>query len=287
VQRLVIQQLWAEGLFDAAEHYQNYREEHRKKPGSPSRSPGGRRPASGGPEALPDRPPVLPVHGKFSRWREEDRRRETWRGGAYERVMPWLRARWPGAKLTEPEWRELSDAMYNLEASPGHAGGADGRAGARPLQRRGVQLRLPPLDDLFAFPEMLYILMQGTGQGFSVETDYVDELPRIKKQRGQEARDDRRRGRHRGLVRLLPQPSSGCGTGYDVWYDTRVRKKERPPQDQGRPGLGPEPFLELLSFTRNLVMARQGRYLEDTDAHRLACFTGRSSRWAASAGRPS
>lgn len=133
-----------------------------------------------------------------------------------------------------------------------------------------------PLDDLFAFPELLYILMQGSGAGFSVETDYVSELPRIKKQKGKKPE-----------TIVVPDTTEGwCASyfeglqrwwdGYDVWYDTHlVRRANARLKTKGGRSSGPGPLLELLAFARNMVMARQGRYLEDTDAHRLGCFTGR------------
>jgi ribonucleoside-triphosphate reductase (thioredoxin) len=133
-----------------------------------------------------------------------------------------------------------------------------------------------PLEDPFAFAELLYILMQGTGSGFSVESDYVDELPRIKKQRGKKPEvivvpDDTEGwcdSFHKSLLRLWD--------GYDVEYDTHlVRKENSRLKTKGGRASGPGPLLELLSFTRNMFLSRQGRYLEDTDAHRLACFAGR------------
>jgi hypothetical protein len=101
VQRLVIQQLWAEGLFDSAEHYQNYREEHRKARStgpSPPRSP---------PASSKTRSTSRPTSSITSSWRSSPaggRRRSAARrgGSAYERVMPWFqRLPWSGGKLTE------------------------------------------------------------------------------------------------------------------------------------------------------------------------------------------
>jgi len=277
VQQLVIQQLWVEGMFQYAEHYQNYREERRKarlhKP----------IPEEVVQRVLADQkhfPTDLQYYqfmGKFSRWREAEKRRETWHETVHERVMPWFQ-RLPlvQGKLTAAEWAELTDAMYKLEASPA----------MRVVQMAGPALdrchvgvyncAYQPIEDLFSFPELLYILMQGTGAGFSVESDYVGELPRIKKQRGKPAE-----------TIVVPDSTEGwCNSyfkgierwwdGYDVHYDVSgVRRQGSRLKTKGGRASGPGPFLELMAFTRNIVMARQGRYLEDTDAHRLACFTGR------------
>lgn len=133
-----------------------------------------------------------------------------------------------------------------------------------------------PVDDLFAFPEALYILMQGTGHGFSCEADYVAKLPRIQKQRGAK----------KEIIVVADSTIGWCDAyhralklwvdGYDCEFDvSKVRKKGTRLVTKGGRASGPEPFLELMTFARNLFLSRQGRYLEDTDAHRLMCFTGR------------
>ncbi len=133
-----------------------------------------------------------------------------------------------------------------------------------------------PTDSLFSFAELLYILMQGTGAGFSAESDYVTELPRIKKQRGKKPD-----------VIIVPDYTEGwCDSyykalqrwfdGYDCTFDTTgVRKKNAVLKTKGGRSSGPGPFLELMDFSRNVIFARQGRFLEDSDVHRLSCFTGR------------
>jgi ribonucleoside-triphosphate reductase len=275
VQRYVIQQLWGEGLFDAAEHYQDYRETHRKKRAVKAVDPAIAARVAADQKHFPTDLQYYQLMAKFSRWLEAEKRRETWQEVTYDRVMPWLRSL-PGAKLTEPEWRELSDAMYNLEASPA----------MRVVQMAGPALdrcnvgayncAYAPADNIAFFPEMLYILMQGTGEGFSCESEYVDELPRIKRQRGlapetvviEDDTESWCEGYHTLLQRLWD--------GHDAVPDvTRVRKKGARLKTKGGRSSGPEPFVELWTFARNLVKARQGRFLEDHDVHRLACFTGK------------
>lgn len=279
VQRFVIAQLWAEGLFDAAEHYQNYREEHRRRRLH--------RPIPEETQARFDRmrahfPSDLQVYqllGKFSRWREADGRRETWHEVVHDRVMPWFKKtlRTKGHDLTPSEWQALTDGMYNLEASPA----------MRVVQMAGPALdrcnmgvyncTAMPIKDLFSFPEMLYVLMQGCGLGFSVEDEYVSQLPRIKPQR---------KGAPRETIVVEDDTEGWCNAyfeglqrwweGYDVWYNTdKVRKAGSRLRTKGGRSAGPGPFLELMAFARNLITAKQGRCLDDTDAHRLACFTAR------------
>lgn len=277
IQRHVLQHLWGEELFEAAEHYQNYRETHRR-----------RRAAAAVPAEVADRVRADQKHfphdlqyyqlmSKFSRWREADRRRETWREVTYDRVVPWLqRVPQAAGKLSVGEWQELADAMFRLEASPA----------MRVVQMAGPALdrchigayncAYMPLEDVGGFAELLYVLMQGTGVGFSAETDYVSELPRVKKQKGKApdvlvVEDDTESWcdvYREGLQRLWD--------GHDFHADvSRVRPKGARLKTKGGRASGPGPLLDLFAFSRNLVKSRQGRYLEDTDVHRLGCFTGK------------
>lgn len=276
VQRLVIQQLWALGHFEAAEHYTIYREERRKI-----------REARPVPQEVADRVANDQAHfpndfqyyqfiGKFSRWRDQDRRRETWRETC-DRFMGWFK-NLPLVKgrLTEQEWQELDQAAYGLEVSPA----------MRVVQMAGPALErcevgvyncaYHPIEDLFGLPEMLYILMQGTGSGFSVESDYIDELPRIKRQKGNKPDTIVVPDTTEGWCDAYYQGLQRWVDGHDVVYDaSNVRPKNSRLKVKGGRASGPEPFLELTSFARNVFLGRQGRCLEDTDVHRLACFTGR------------
>lgn len=277
IQRLVIQQLWVEGLFDAAEHYQNYREERRKLRTLRPIPPEVVERVLTDQKHFPTDLQYYQFMGKFARWREQDRRRETWRETVYERVIPWFQ-KLPQVKgkLTPAEWDELSTAMYQLEASPA----------MRVVQMAGPALDrcnfgvfnccAAPLEDLFAFSELLYILMQGTGMGFSVENDYIGELPRIKKQKGKKAETLVVQDSTEGWCQTYFEALQRWWEGYDVQFDTSlVRPAGARLRTKGGRASGPGPYLELMAFARNMVFARQGKYLEDTDAHRLACFTGR------------
>lgn len=276
VQRLVIAQLWGKGLFDAAEHYQNYREAHRKARLTNPVPAEVQARVQADQKHFPTDLQYYQFMSKFSKWKEEDRRRETWKEATYERVLPWLLSiPQVRGKLTQAEQQELGDAMYNLEASPA----------MRVVQMAGPALdrcnvgayncSYQPITDLFSFPEMLYILMQGTGSGFSVENEYVSELPRIKKQKGLKpetivVEDDTESwcdSYHRALQLLFD--------GFDFVPDThKVRRKGSRLKTKGGRASGPEPLVRLLTFARALILSKQGRFLEDIDCHDLACMGG-------------
>ncbi len=278
VQQFVIQQLWAKGLFDAAEHYQNYREEHRKKRATRPIPADVQARFTEMKEHFPSDLQIYQLMAKFARWNDELKRRETWKEVVYERVCPWL-FKQDGItpdNLPQHERDELAAAMYNLEASPA----------MRVVQMAGPALdrchvgayncAYAPTDDVFSFPELLYILMQGTGQGFSTESEYVSELPRIKRQRGKAPE----------VVKVEDDTEGWCDSyrrglellwdGYDFVPDVSgVRKKNSRLKTKGGRASGPEPLCELFDFSRGLIKSLQGRYMEPHHAHRLNCFTGR------------
>lgn len=277
VQRYVIQQLWAAGHFEAAEHYQNYREKHKQNRIDTPIPPEVVERILEDQKHFPTDLQYYQFMSKFSRWRDEDNRRETWKEACFNRVLPWLfKQELVKDKLTEQEKAELSDAVFNLKASPS----------LRVIQMAGPALdrcnvgvyscAYAPCSDLFFFPELLYILMQGTGEGFSCESDYVSYLPRIKKQRGGS----------KSLTKVPDTTEGWCDAYYaalNIWFDgddtdfdvSEVRPAGTRLKIKGGRSSGPEPFLELMSFARNMILSKQGRYLEDSDVHRLACFTGR------------
>lgn len=276
VQRVVIGQLWAMELYEEAEHYQNYREARRKARLATAVDPEVAARFAADKAHFPTDLQRYQFMGKFSRWREEDKRRETWRETC-DRTLGWLfDLPLVRGKLSDAERAELDSAMYNLESSPA----------MRVVQMAGPALdrcnmgayncSYAPFDDTFALTENLYILMQGTGGAFSVEQDYVDKFPRVKKQRRKKpdthvVEDDTEAwcsSFHAGLERWFD--------GHDLHFDVSpVRKKNSRLRTKGGRASGPGPLLELLAFSRNLIMSRQGVYLEDIDLHDLGCMTGK------------
>lgn len=133
------------------------------------------------------------------------------------------------------------------------------------------------IDCLEAFAELLYILMQGSGVGVSVEGECVDQLPRIKKQK-------------KGIVPrrfTVPDNTEGwCDSlliglrawfaGEDVEYDySQVRPAGAKLKTKGGRASGPEPLRQLLAFVKDKVLSCQGGRLTDIDCHDICCMIGK------------
>lgn len=272
VQRVVISEIWGRRLFEAAELYQNYREEHRKLRQSRPISPEYAAAVAEDAKHFPSPLQYYQFISKFSRWNDERNRRETWREACFERIMPWFRGL-SRVKLSENEWQELGNSLYSLETC----------CAMRVVQMAGPALErchsgayncaYLPLCDLRSFSELLYILMQGSGVGFSVEDEYVSRLPRIRKQKVPVVRHsfvvpDSTEGWCDGLTFGVDR----WFDGEDVWFDvSQIRPAGIRLKTKGGRASGPGPFLEMISFARKLILSRQGKVLSDLDCHDLAC----------------
>jgi hypothetical protein len=280
VQRIVVQQLWAAGRFEEAEHYQNYREERRKAREEQPVAERFRRAVAEDAAHFPTPLQHYQFLSKFARFRDDLGRRETWRE-ACERVMAWFRhvAKKYRAEVTDEEWQLMGDCLYEMEAA----------CALRVLQMAGPALErcelgayncaTLPIDCLEAFAELLYDLMQGSGCSFSVEAEFIDKLPRIKKQKTGPARAAHRH-------KIVDSTEGWCDAwlfglrawfgGEDVEFDpSGVRPAGARLKIKGGRASGPAPLLELLNFSRKVILSRQGGRLTDLDVHDLCCMGGK------------
>ncbi len=275
VQRLVIQQLWASNLFDAAEHYQNHREQRRQARLAQTVPPAYAAAVAEDAQHFKSPIQVYQFQSKFARWSDVTKRRETWRE-ACDRIMGWFHTL-PRVRLTDAEWAELDTSLYEMETC----------CAMRVVQMAGPALErchvgvyncaYTPLRDLRSFSELLYVLMSGGGCGFSVEDRYVSQLPRVKRQKVPAVKH----------TFTVPDTTEGwCDAllfglerwfdGEDVWFETHlIRKKNMRLKTKGGRSSGPEPLIAMLAFARNLVLSRQGKVLSDLDCHDLACMIGK------------
>jgi ribonucleoside-triphosphate reductase len=222
---------------------------------------------------------VLQFLDKYARWDESKGRRETWEE-CVDRVISHFKwhvaAHYQDATISQSEWTELRDAMLYLEAFP--AMRVMQMAGPA-MQREpvaGYNCSATPIDSPYAFVELLYLSMNGVGAAFSVEREFVDQLPAVKKQKKAE------RIRHvidddtEGWSRAYQVGLDAWWNGFDVEFDpSKVRPAGARLKTKGGFASGPGPLLDLLMFARDVILARQGQRLRTIDCQRLACKTGK------------
>lgn len=212
---------------------------------------------------------------KFARWNAEKNRRETWTETC-ERVINFFKKHIGKNTLKENVWNQLHEYLITMKATPA----------LRVIQMAGPALErcnigvyncsYLPISDLKSFSEILYILMQGTGVGFSVENKYIQNLPTIKSQTG-----------NKPLHFVVPDTTEGwCDAlylglnswfnGEDVIFDySQIRPAGARLFTKGGRASGPEPLKQLLLFTRKLILSKQGKKLSSLDCHDIACMIGR------------
>jgi len=283
IQDLVEQQLMAAGLHEEAKRYILYREEHRKlredRPVDPEIKSSFRRSAEAF-EGPNQNVQMFQALDKFARFRHEDGRRETWHESV-ARVMDYTKKHVAGKfgdKFDNVDWSLLEESLLNLEASPAMrliqmAGPALERCQTGVFNCSFQFLRNPT--DL---AEELYLLMQGCGVGFSVENQYaVEKWPRVKRQR-----------KKLEPVRfVIPDSTEGwCDAlkmGVEAWLDGRdveydfslIRPEGAILRKKGGRASGPQPLKDLLKFTRDRILSRQGKYLSAIDLHDINCYVHR------------
>ena len=215
---------------------------------------------------------------RYSRWLEEEQRRETWEE-TIDRYLSFmvnhLRHNYT-YDLFGKELSELRNAMLNLEV----LGSMRALMTAGPALARenvaGYNCSYLPIDSPRSFDECLYILMNGTGVGFSVERQYIAKLPTIPDVAFEETDDvisvaDSKEGWARGLRDLI-----------SLLYTNRIPKidtsKIRPAGERlkifGGRASGPAPLEELFDFTIQTFKKAQGRKLNSVECHDIMCKIG-------------
>jgi len=213
---------------------------------------------------------------RYARWRDDLGRRENW-DETVARLVSYYSSRInTGSKnrsrLSSGEEKELYDAIYNLEVMPSmRALMAAGSA----LDRCDVaayNCAYLVVDSPRAFDEAMYILMCGTGVGFSVEEQYTDKLPRIAEQFNDSDTTVRVGDSKEGWARAFRELFSLLIAGQiPKWDVSAVRPAGARLKTFGGRASGPEPLVELFEFTVRLVSSAAGRRLTSLEAHDLMC----------------
>ncbi|MDX2127900.1 MAG: ATP cone domain-containing protein [Chloroherpetonaceae bacterium] len=215
----------------------------------------------------------LVYYRTYSRWLPEKGRRETW-VETVTRYVEFMRQNL-GDKLTTAEYDEIRTAILKQDIMPSmrllwSAGEAASRTN---VAAYNCSFIAP--ESLQDFGEIMYILMCGTGVGFSVEQQTIHRLPQIKRQTGKKQPShvvlDSKEGWADAFVLGLNTWFSGEDISFD--YST-IRPQGARLKTMGGRASGPEPLRSLIDFTRDRVLQRQGRRLTTLDVHDIICKIG-------------
>lgn len=209
----------------------------------------------------------------YARWLEGESRRETW-VETVDRYISYMREKL-GTAISDADCAELREAILKQEVMPS----------MRLLQFAGTAVEntnvcayncsyIAPRS-LRDFAEVMYVLMCGTGVGFSVESRNIQALPQIAVQSGTTL-----------PTHVVPDNKEGWADaftfGLETWFEGKdvefdyslIRPAGARLKTMGGKASGPEPLRQLLEFSREKILKRQGKRLTNLDAHDILCKVG-------------
>ncbi len=202
----------------------------------------------------------------YARYLHSLQRRETW-PETVDRVVSFLKLR--RANVPAKVWIKLTKYMLNLDVLPSMrlvwaAGPAAARCNVPIYNCSFVEMK-----DIQAFSEMLYVLMCGTGVGFSVQACHVEQLPEVPKfslqpETSSHKVEDSKEGWADSLSLLLQQLYAGKQVNFDY---SAIRPKGARLATMGGRASGPEPLVVLHQFVKDTLHAAQGRKLKPIEVH--------------------
>ena len=214
---------------------------------------------------------------RYARWLESEQRREDWHE-TVDRYINFMVNQAQGKhnyKLPEKDVSELREAILNLEIMPSmRAMMTSGPALARD-NISGYNCSYIPVDSPRSFDECMYILMCGTGVGFSVERENVDKLPVVSDAMHDTDTvikvGDSKPGWAKSLRELIALLYAGQ---IPTWDMSQVRAAGERLKTMGGRASGPQPLDDLFRFTVETFKKAQGRRLFPIECHDLMCKIG-------------
>lgn len=206
---------------------------------------------------------------RYARYLPTENRRETWEETVGRYMNFWEKR---GVKFKANEAEELEEAILDMDIMPSMralmtAGEALDRDNVA-----GFNCSYITIDNPRAFDEMMYILMCGTGVGFSVERQYITKLPEI----AEDFHDtdtiihvaDSKIGWAKSYRELVSLLYSGQLPKWDI---SGVRPAGSALKTFGGRASGPEPLVDLFNFTVGVFKGASGRKLNSLECHDICC----------------
>lgn len=209
----------------------------------------------------------------YSRWLEEKGRRETWIE-TVQRFVDFMKENLKD-KLTDAEYKEVHESILNQETIPSMRLLWSSGDAARATNVAAYNCSYVSISELRHFAEIMYISMCGCGAGFSVEKASIQKLPEIKEQTGEKLQTHVVADSKEGWADALLLGLQTWFDGKDIDFDySQVRPKGARLKTMGGRASGPQPLMDLMSFTRGSILSKQGKKLSSLDVHDIACKIG-------------
>ena len=214
---------------------------------------------------------------RYSRFLEDNNRREHW-SETVDRYMQFMDKHLKTKMHYEMPmslFSELHSAILNHEVMPSMRAMMTAGEALDRDNTAGYNCSYLPVDDVKSFDEAMYILLCGTGVGFSVESKYVNKLPEVPAKLFNSdttiSVSDSKAGWAKSLRQLIALLYSGEVPKWDV---TKVRPAGARLKTFGGRASGPKPLTELFEFVTNKFKGAAGRKLTSLECHDIMCKIG-------------
>ena len=208
---------------------------------------------------------------RYARWLDKEGRRETWGEtvGRYMSnvVLPML--------LADVTSYEIESAILNLEVMPSMRALMTAGPAFNRDNTAGYNCSYMPVDDPKSFDEAMFILLCGTGVGFSVERQFISKLPDVPetifKSDTTIIVKDSKEGWAKALRQVIALLYSGEVPKWDV---SQVRPAGAKLKTFGGRASGPAPLIDLFNFVTRVFTEAKGRKLSSLECHDIMCKIG-------------
>ena len=207
---------------------------------------------------------------RYARWLDDKGRRETW-AETVQRYIDFFIDRGQLDAYSQ-QTQEIYDAIYNLDIMPSMRCMMTAGEALKRDNVAGFNCSYLHIDHVRAFDELMYVLMCGTGVGFSVERNFINQLPEVAESMHETDTTivvaDSKMGwasAYRELISLL---YSGKIPKWDM---RKVRPAGSRLKTFGGRASGPEPLDDLFHFTVGIFRKAHGRKLTSIECHDICC----------------
>lgn len=205
---------------------------------------------------------------RYARWRDDKGRRETWDETVHRYLTYWYME----DLIDSEDYEELYHAILGLEVMPSMRALMTAGPALDRDHVAGFNCSYVAVDDPKVFDEIMYILMCGTGVGFSVERQYITKLPTVAEEfhttNSTIVVEDSKVGWATAYRELIAFLYAGKVPNWDV---SKVRPAGSRLHTFGGRASGPDPLEDLFRFSIEVFKKAAGRKLNSLEVHDIVC----------------
>ena len=205
---------------------------------------------------------------RYARWLPEEGRRETWEE-TVTRYVDFFKDR---GQLKGKDYDLVKDAIYNMDVMPSMRCMMTAGPALAKDNVAGFNCSYLAIDSPRSFDELMYVLMCGTGVGFSVERNFITKLPVIAesfhKTDSVIVVSDSKIGWASAFRELIAMLYAGK---IPKWDTSKVRPVGERLKTFGGRASGPEPLIDLFNFCVEIFQKAAGRKLTSIECHDVVC----------------